>query len=400
MLALESSVGFAVVVDKTNCSSRLFFPSFKDSYSSSSSPSSSALNPTGESSFRSRIKMGCGSSCCWEEEITRSLKLERRSGRRRKTRKLGSSGSGILISDIQRSYIGAAHARFHLKNELGFDYVPSEEEEEEEKKKLLHGDENPLRNVEKEMMGQCSQLQFAGWDDGNGISVGGGGGGGGGGSGDGDGVDGGFSFSDGPGHSCAASLAGILIFSSRNRRKIRQGWATVVAIAGALLVFMEQDAAIALTGTSSTLETEKGANPETNTLTGIWEVKGGRWRHFKADSQRDTFVLDSIKNNEDEAMSYEKTLTDNHNRELKEGEQIEAHRHKGFEKGLKTVMVRFIELGKRIMLPEGYPGSVTSDYMEYTLWRMGQIIASQISGVLTTQVSFLVHLLFHTQLLA
>jgi hypothetical protein len=104
--------------------------------------------------------------------------------------------------------------------------------------------------------------------------------------------------------------------------------------------------------------------------------------------------------NEDEAMSYEKTLTDNHNREMKEGEEIETHRHKGFEKGLKTVMVRFIELGKRIMLPEGYPGSVTSDYMEYTLWRMGQIIASQISGVLTTQVSFLVHLLFHTQLLA
>jgi hypothetical protein len=378
MLALESSVGFAVFLDKTYCSSRLFFPSFTDSSSSSSS-----LNPTGESRFRSRIKMGCGSSCCWEEEITRSLKLERRSGRRRKTSRLGSSGSRILISDIQRSYIGAAHARFHLKNELGFEYVPSGKEE---KKKLFHGDENPLRNVEKEMMGQCSQLQFAGWDDGNGISVGGGGGGGGGG-GDGDGVDGGFSFSDGPDHSCAASLAGILIFSSRSRRRITQGWATVLAIAGALLVFMEQDAAIALTGTSSTLETEKGANPETNTLTGIWEVKGGRWRHFKADSQRDTFVLDSIKNNEDEAMSYEKTLTDNHNRELKEGEEIEAHRHKGFEKGLKMVMVRFIELGKRVMLPEGYPGSVTSDYMEYTLWRMGQIIASQISGVLTTQVS-------------
>ncbi|GJP37119.1 hypothetical protein CLOM_g21557 [Closterium sp. NIES-68] len=37
------------------------------------------------------------------------------------------------------------------------------------------------------------------------------------------------------------------------------------------------------------------------------------------------------------------------------------------------------------MLPEGYPDSVTPDYMEYTLWRMRQTVASEMNHVLTTQ---------------
>ncbi|XP_078437689.1 root UVB sensitive-like protein (Protein of unknown function, DUF647) [Wolffia australiana] len=39
----------------------------------------------------------------------------------------------------------------------------------------------------------------------------------------------------------------------------------------------------------------------------------------------------------------------------------------------------------RLMLPDGYPASVTSDYLEYSLWRGVQGIASQVSGVLSTQ---------------
>jgi len=38
-----------------------------------------------------------------------------------------------------------------------------------------------------------------------------------------------------------------------------------------------------------------------------------------------------------------------------------------------------------LMLPDGFPHSVTSDYLEYSLWRGVQGIASQISGVLATQ---------------
>jgi len=37
------------------------------------------------------------------------------------------------------------------------------------------------------------------------------------------------------------------------------------------------------------------------------------------------------------------------------------------------------------MLPEGFPESVTSDYLEYSLWRAVQGVACQVSGVLATQ---------------
>ena len=39
----------------------------------------------------------------------------------------------------------------------------------------------------------------------------------------------------------------------------------------------------------------------------------------------------------------------------------------------------------RLMLPEGFPNSVTSDYLEYSLWRGVQGVACQVSGVLATQ---------------
>jgi Vitamin B6 photo-protection and homoeostasis len=42
-----------------------------------------------------------------------------------------------------------------------------------------------------------------------------------------------------------------------------------------------------------------------------------------------------------------------------------------------------------LMLPHGYPYSVSTDYMEYSLWRGVQGIASQVSAVLSTQVSSL-----------
>ncbi|CAI9095028.1 OLC1v1030880C1 [Oldenlandia corymbosa var. corymbosa] len=43
------------------------------------------------------------------------------------------------------------------------------------------------------------------------------------------------------------------------------------------------------------------------------------------------------------------------------------------------------DLLKDLMLPEGFPESVTSDYLEYSLWRGVQGVAAQISGVLATQ---------------
>eukprot|EP00850_Spirogloea_muscicola_P023386 SM000353S13162 [mRNA] locus=s353:31753:34866:+ [translate_table: standard] len=43
------------------------------------------------------------------------------------------------------------------------------------------------------------------------------------------------------------------------------------------------------------------------------------------------------------------------------------------------------EAAKAVLLPEGFPESVTEDYPRYTRWRMAQIVASEMNGVLTTQ---------------
>ncbi|EEF42558.1 conserved hypothetical protein [Ricinus communis] len=51
----------------------------------------------------------------------------------------------------------------------------------------------------------------------------------------------------------------------------------------------------------------------------------------------------------------------------------------------RTLWLQCRALFVRLMLPEGYPHSVTSDYLDYSLWRGVQGVASQISGVLATQ---------------
>lgn len=52
----------------------------------------------------------------------------------------------------------------------------------------------------------------------------------------------------------------------------------------------------------------------------------------------------------------------------------------------EDVWMKCREFVLSLMLPEGFPASVTSDYLDYSLWRGVQGIASQISGVLATQV--------------
>ncbi|KAM7271816.1 hypothetical protein ACFE04_031030 [Oxalis oulophora] len=50
-----------------------------------------------------------------------------------------------------------------------------------------------------------------------------------------------------------------------------------------------------------------------------------------------------------------------------------------------SLMLQCREFLMGLMLPEGYPHSVTNDYLDYSLWRGVQGVASQISGVLATQ---------------
>lgn len=82
----------------------------------------------------------------------------------------------------------------------------------------------------------------------------------------------------------------------------------------------------------------------------VWEVKGSKWTPFFADFSKDAFVA---------ATSSMLSVGD-----------FWAH--------CRNLVVR-------LLLPEGFPGSVTADYLDYSLWRGVQGVASQISGVLATQ---------------
>jgi hypothetical protein len=196
---------------------------------------------------------------------------------------------------------------------------------------------------------------------GGGGGSGNGGSGGGGGKGDKEGGDGPF-----PDHTV---LGLLLAFSGIVSVSEIQRWCRVPAVVLALFL-LQQQAALALSGAKE------------EARTGVWEVKGGRWKYLVKHPERDEFVVATVKNSEEEALAYEE--------ELVKGATVNRDsKPNGVKLGVNNIVTRFVELSKQVLLPDGYPGSVTDDYMEYTLWRMGQVIASQISGVLTTQVSSL-----------
>ncbi|XP_020593783.1 protein root UVB sensitive 1, chloroplastic-like [Phalaenopsis equestris] len=94
----------------------------------------------------------------------------------------------------------------------------------------------------------------------------------------------------------------------------------------------------------------------------VWEVRGGKWTGLSPDLSCDSFV-------------------------------VECREQGGNAFSSSVLGPRFVEIFWQrcqdfffmLMLPEGYPGSVSADYIEYSLWRAVQGIASQISGVLSTQ---------------
>ncbi|XP_068654325.1 protein root UVB sensitive 1, chloroplastic isoform X2 [Aristolochia californica] len=81
----------------------------------------------------------------------------------------------------------------------------------------------------------------------------------------------------------------------------------------------------------------------------VWEVNRGKWTKLLSDDSEDAFVVDM------------------------QGRSSEPLRQ------------WCVHLLLQQMLPKGFPYSVSSDYLEYSLWRGVQGIASQISGVLATQ---------------
>ncbi|PWA36923.1 root UVB sensitive family [Artemisia annua] len=100
------------------------------------------------------------------------------------------------------------------------------------------------------------------------------------------------------------------------------------------------------------------ANVQENDKGVVFEVKGGRKTKLFVDELSDEFVV------AEGGLSFFSGL-----------------------KGLKMANVwgECREVFMRLMLPEGYPNSVTSDYLEYSVWRSVQGVAAQVSSVLATQ---------------
>ncbi|KAK7367154.1 hypothetical protein VNO80_09163 [Phaseolus coccineus] len=92
----------------------------------------------------------------------------------------------------------------------------------------------------------------------------------------------------------------------------------------------------------------------------VWEVKGGKWTRLVPDPTNDVFVSA-------------------HRGLLAELQSLKPSQFATF------VWLKCRDIFTRLMLPEGFPESVTSDYLEYSLWRAVQGVACQVSGVLATQ---------------
>ncbi|KAF3781058.1 root UVB sensitive 1 protein [Nymphaea thermarum] len=114
----------------------------------------------------------------------------------------------------------------------------------------------------------------------------------------------------------------------------------------------------------------------------VWEVKGGMWLRLVPDASADAFLVNG------RSGTNRKTKNDG------EDELGSSSASSGFRAGARreefsrmvTDSVNWCRgFVLRLMLPEDYPESVSSDYLEYSIWRAVQSIASQVNGVLTTQ---------------
>ncbi|GBG73461.1 hypothetical protein CBR_g16803 [Chara braunii] len=140
----------------------------------------------------------------------------------------------------------------------------------------------------------------------------------------------------------------------------------------------------------------------------VWEIQGNMWRRLVA-AKDDTFVVDrtlkaGAASAELTCESMEKFMRAEEEESSKVGQEKtgqKADRRNGdssgplpldddgliafvrheFRKGIEWA----VEGLKGVMLPEGFPQSVSDDYVAHTQWRMGQVAASQVNFVLCTQ---------------
>jgi hypothetical protein len=114
--------------------------------------------------------------------------------------------------------------------------------------------------------------------------------------------------------------------------------------------------ALARTTTTTSASTSLEESESLESLS-VWEVRGGKWTKLIADCFKDVFVVEQPGTGSGSTQSFIP----------------------------EKLWLRCRDLFMGLMLPDGFPHSVTSDYLEYSLWRGVQGIASQISGVLATQ---------------
>ncbi|KAI4372154.1 hypothetical protein MLD38_010425 [Melastoma candidum] len=149
-------------------------------------------------------------------------------------------------------------------------------------------------------------------------------------------------------------------FRSSTAFKFLDGFGLFMAVS-ALSFFFE------LQLPSATLARTEGDSEDDREGGGIvvWEVKGGKWTKLVGR------VSEGRKEGDDDVF-------------VVAGDSMQRL---GLTRLGSLVEVRDLlkELVVTLMLPEGFPDSVTSDYLEYSLWRGVQGVASQISGVLATQ---------------
>ena len=72
---------------------------------------------------------------------------------------------------------------------------------------------------------------------------------------------------------------------------------------------------------------------------------------------------------------------------LSEKNQITSVKITNVNRSTNTVLQKIGIFLKNAFLPQGYPDSVSDDYLSYQVWDTVQAFASSISGSLATQVS-------------
>ncbi|KAA8521082.1 hypothetical protein F0562_011765 [Nyssa sinensis] len=202
--------------------------------------------------------------------------------------------------------------------------------------------------------------QGAGNNNGNNNHRGGGGGGGGGWNNPFD-SDEWWRWNEGSTGSCAAPYNPFLFFlCSRALASYDEHKRFFLSLMSALCCFSYFQLSSAQARISSATENEKDEV--------IWEVKGGKWTKLIPDYLKDGFVL-TRKSSSSSSIGGA-------------GGDAESELSFGIVSNLWT---QCRDLFVQLMLPEGFPHSVTGDYLEYSLWRGVQGVAAQISSVLATQ---------------